>query len=333
MAATLKDVAALAGVSIKTASNVVNDRPHVKAATRSRVEVAIRQLGYRPNLMARQLKHGRSGFLTLAIPQVDWPYFAELAERFTHAAAEAGYILLLEATRAEVEAERALLSGATPHQVAGLIFSPLSLTADEIAHRADSTPLVLLGERSVPPGIDHVALDSVAAARAMTEHLLGLGRRRIAVIGYRSERGTSSVRMEGYREAMAAAGVAVRPEYEIGVSDYERHEGLLAMRQLLALDDPPDAVFCFNDLMAIGALRACREAGVRVPHDVAVAGFDDIAESEFCSPALTTVAPDLEHLTRETLRLLTGRIEGRRGDAEKVEVPWRIIARESTLGG
>lgn len=330
MPATLKDVAALAGVSIKTASNVVNDRPHIRPATRERVEQAIATLGYRPNLMARQLKNGRAGFLALAIPQVDWPYFAELAERFTHAAAKAGYILLLEATRAEAEAERALLSGAGPHQVAGLVFSPLSLTADEIAQRTDPTPLVLLGERAVPPGVDHVALDSVAAARAMTEHLLGLGRRRIAVIGYRSERGTSSVRMEGYLAALRAAGVERRPEYEIDVRAYERQEGLDAMRRLLELPEPPDAVFCFNDLMAIGALRACREAGVRVPEDVAVAGFDDIAEAEFCNPALTSVSPDMDHLTTETVRLLVGRIEGTREGSERVDVPWRIVVRAST---
>lgn len=330
MAATLRDVAALAGVSPKTASNVVNNRPHVKPGTRAKVEAAVKQLGYRPNLTARGLKYGRSGFLNLAIPQIDMPYFAELAMHLTEAASDAGYILLLDVTRADAEAELELMAGVAPHKVDGLIFSPLALTADQIADRSEQTPMVLLGERAIPPGSDHVAVDSVSAARAMTDHLLSLGRRRIAVIGYESAQGTASVRLRGYHHALEAAGLPRREEYEVGVRQYERLEGYIAMRRLLALPEPPDAVFCFNDLMAIGALRACREAGVKVPEDVAIAGFDNIAEAQFCTPTLTTVAPDLGVLTAETLRLLVGRITGTRDEAEQVQVPWQIIVREST---
>ena len=332
MAVTLKDVATLAGVSAKTASNVLNDRPHVKASTRARVESAMAQLNYRPNLSARNLKHGRSGFLALAIPQIAWPYFAELSARFTEAATKAGFVVLLEPTGADEDAERVLLSGVGPHKVDGLVFSPLALTADEIAARVDQTPLVLLGERAVPAGHDHVSVDSVAASEAMTDHLIGLGRTRIAAIGYRSHNGTASVRVAGYRAAVARAGLELRREWQVGVSDYTRDQGKLAMQQLLALPEPPDAVFCFNDLMAIGALQACREAGVSVPGDVAIAGFDNIEESRFTAPPLTTVAPDLGALTRETLRLLVGRIQGTRSGAETVHVPWQIVARESTTG-
>ena len=332
MATTLRDVALLAGVSPKTASNVINDRPHVKESTRAKVEAAIKELRYRPNLTARQLKYGRSGFLNLAIPQIDWPYFAELAARCTDAATEAGYVLLLDVTRAEYEAEAALMAGVQPSKVDGLIFSPLALTAEEIAQRSDTTPMVLLGERATPSDHDHVSVDSVSAAKAMTEHLIGLGCERIAVIGYMSSDGTGSVRMAGYHAALAAAGRERRPEYEIAVGDYLRSEGKQAMQQLLALPEPPDAVFCFNDLMAVGALQACREAGAAVPEDIAIAGFDNIAETEFTSPTLTTVAPDMEALTREALRLLVGRIDGSRTEAEDVQVPWQIVVRESTGG-
>ena len=332
MAATLRDVASAAGVSVKTASNVINDRPHVKPATRAKVEAAVRELGYRPNLTARGLKYGRSGFLALAIPQIDMPYFAELAMYFTDAASEAGYVLLLDVTRADVEMERALLQGVAPLKVDGLIFSPLRVTAEEISQRSDSTPLVLLGERAVPVGHDHVALDSVAAARAMTEHLLSIHKRRIAVIGYESAEGTASVRLRGFHAALDAAGLPHVPEYEVGVGQYERYEGKAAMERLLALPTRPDAVFCFNDLMAIGALQSCREAGVRVPDEIAIAGFDNIAETKYCSPALTTVAPDLDVLARESIRLLVGRITGSRTDAESVEVPWEIHVRASTVG-
>ena len=332
MAVRLRDVAERAGVSVKTASNVINNYPHIKPSTRQRVETAIRELRYRPNESARQLKHGRSGFLALAVPQMDAPYFAELASRLSAEATRLGYILLLDVTGATPEAERTVLDGARSHVVDGLIFSPLALSAREIAARADDLPMVLLGERAVPPGYDHVAVDSVTAARAMTAHLLALGRGRVAAIGRESFRGTASVRLRGYQQALAEAGIAYDPQLVLGVANYQRSDGRAAMHELLALDDPPDAVFCFNDLLAIGALRACVEAGVDVPSEVAVAGFDDIVEGRFSTPTLSTVAADMDVLTQEAVRLLVRRIEGGTETAGPVAVPWQLQLRESTVG-
>ncbi len=332
MVARLKDVAELAGVSLKTASNVINDYAHIKPSTRAKVEAAIAELRYRPNISARQLKYGRAGFLALAVPQMDSPYFAELSAKIAEQAARLGYIMLLDATRAERRSELEVLGGMRSHVIDGLIFSPLALTAEEIANRADDHPMVLLGERAVPPGYDHVAVDSVAAARAMTEHLISLGRRRIAAIGRKSAAGTASVRLAGYREALAAVGIAYDPTLVIGVDHYQRADGKVAMDALLARADPPDAVFCFNDLMAIGALRACIEAGVSVPEQVAVAGVDDIAEGRFHTPTLTTVAADLDVLSREALRLLLLRVGGDTSEAVSVKVPWTLQLRESTMG-
>lgn len=331
MGVRLRDVAEAAGVSVKTVSNVVNNAPHVSESMRAKVQRAIADLGYRPNLSARQLKYGRGGFLTLAIPAIEWPYFAELAAKLNAAAADAGYMLLMETTRAQHDEERKILVGAQSHMVDGTIFSPLATTSVEIAARTDSTPMVLLGERSVPEGFDHVAVDSVAASIAMTEHLLSLGRRRIAAIGWMSEQGTASVRLRGYRTALEAAGVEYEPELVIGVSNYERAAGEQAMHELFALPQPPDAVFCFNDLMAVGALKACRDAGVRVPDEIAVAGFDDIIESRFTAPPLTTITPDLDQLTAEVLRLLLARIDEPQRSAEDIQVGWRLTVRGSTV--
>lgn len=332
MAARLKDVAELAGVSLKTASNVINDYAHIKPSTRARVEAAIAELRYRPNASARQLKYGRAGFLALAVPQMDSPFFAELSATISEHAAQLGYIMLLDATRAERGAELQVLDGMRSHVIDGLIFSPLALRADEIANRADDLPMVLLGERAVPPGFDHVAVDSVAAARAVTEHLILLGRRRIAAIGRESVEGTASVRLAGYRQALQAAGIAYDPELVLGVAHYQRADGKTAMESLLARSNRPDAVFCFNDLMAVGALRACAEAGVSVPEEVAVAGFDDIAEGRFSNPTLTTVAADLGVLSGEALRLLLLRVGGDTSPAVSVKVPWTLQIRESTVG-
>ncbi|SOC53841.1 LacI family DNA-binding transcriptional regulator [Ornithinimicrobium cerasi] len=334
MAVRLKDVALHAGVSVKTVSNVVNDQPHVSPGMRERVSASLTALGYRPNLAARQLKHGRGGFIALALPQLTQPYFAEVAARLSEQATRRGFLLLLDETGGDPEQERLVLSGIRAHMVDGVILSPLTLTAEEIAARTDSLPLVLLGERRTPTQFDHVAVDSVAASRAMGEHLLGTGRRRLAALGRQLREGTASVRLRGYREALDAAGVELPAERVVRVRGFGRAEGYLGMRALLDLPAAhrPDAVFAFNDLMAVGALRACFEAGVRVPDDIAVAGFDDIPEGRFHTPALTTIRPDLDALTRNVLDLLIDRINGSTAQPAHPDVPWSLLPRESTTG-
>ncbi len=332
MAARLRDVAERAGVSVKTASNVLNNHPHVKASTRERVEAAMAELHYRPNLSARSLKHGRAGFLALAVPAMDSPYFAELAARITEEAAALGFIVLLDVTRGDPDAERLVLEGMRSHVIDGVILSPLALSADEIGQRADNLPMVLLGERPVPSGFDHVAVNSVAASRAATEHLVAQGRRRIAAVGREATRGTASERLTGYRQALEAARLPYDTDLVISVTSFDRADGHAAMLELLALPEPPDGVFCFNDLMAIGALRACVEAGVDVPEEIAIIGFDDIAETRYANPTVSTIAPDLTGLARSTLALLSRRIDGDHGPAVAVDVAWTLEPRETTLG-
>lgn len=331
-AVRLKDIAERAGVSIKTASNALNGLPHVRASTRERVSRIADELGYRPNLSARGLKTGRTGFIAVAIPELSSPYFAELASRVARRADELGCIALFDETGASEQAEQVVLHGVSAHLIDGVLFSPLALSSEQISARRDSVPMVLLGERNVPRGFDHVAVDSVAAARAMTEHLIATGRRRIAAIGRKSATGTHSLRLKGYRDALHAAGLRYQARLVHSVEDYSREQGHAAMRDLLSLPTPPDAVFCFNDLMAVGALRACHELGVRVPADIAVAGFDDIAESRFTNPPLTTISPDLDVLADEALSLLLSRIDGTVGASRDIRVPWRLVVRESTGG-
>ncbi|WP_151524044.1 LacI family DNA-binding transcriptional regulator [Serinicoccus kebangsaanensis] len=335
MPVRLKDVAQHAGVSVKTVSNVVNDHPHVSPTMRARVQASLTELGYRPNLAARQLKHGRGGFITLAVPELDSPYFAELAARLSDEATRRGFLLLLDITGADPAQERLVLSGMRAHMVDGVIFSPLVVTAEEIAARTDDIPLVLLGERRTPTQFDHVAVDSVAASRAMGEHFVDRGCRRLAVIGRQTRVGTASVRLEGFTAAVHDAGLDLPDERVVTVDGFGREEGYRGMQQLLALppERRPDAVFAFNDLMAVGALRACHEAGVRVPQEVAVGGFDDNTEGRFHTPSLTTVSPDLGALTAAVLDLLVARIHGSTAPPEHPVVPWRLTVRESSNAG
>ncbi len=332
MSVRLKDVALHAGVSVKTVSNVVNNQPHVSTSMREHVQASLSALGYRPNLAARQLKHGRGGFITLALPELSSPYFSELAARLSDEATRRGYLFLLDLTGGGLDQERLVLSGIRAHMVDGVIFSPLAVTAEEILARTDDIPLVLLGERRTPTQLDHVAVDSVAASRAMGEHLLGCGRGRLAAIGREHGEGTASVRLRGFTEALDEAGVELPAERVVKVAGFGREEGHRAMQQLLSLpaERRPDGVFALNDLMAIGALRACHEAGVRVPQDIAVAGFDGIPEGRFHTPSLTTIKADLDALTTQVLDLLLARVQGSTGPPQHTWVPWTLTVREST---
>lgn len=334
MASSLKDVAALAGVSVKTVSNVVNGYAHVRPHTRSRVQEALEQLNYRPNLSARNLRYGRSGVIALALPELGMPYFAELAGSVVRCAEAQGWTVLIDQTDGQAERERLVLAGIRAHLLDGLILSPLAVSSEDLALRTDDTPLVLLGERIHGGSADHVTIDNVAAARAATAHLAGLGRRRIAAIGdqRRSPGETARLRLAGYRQALEAAGLPVVDELAAQAADYHREDGAWAMAQLLELADPPDAVFCFNDLLALGALRTLLDRGLRVPEDVALVGFDDIEDGRFSTPTLTTIAPDKADIAAQAVELLVRRLGDESREPREAYADYTLLARESTLG-
>ncbi|MQA78239.1 MAG: LacI family DNA-binding transcriptional regulator [Streptosporangiales bacterium] len=334
MAVSLRDVAARAGVSVKTVSNVVNDYPHVTPATRQRVVEAIESLGYRPNLSARNLRRGRTGLIALALPELDSPYFAELARFVIKAAEEQQWTVLIDQTDGVRERELVAIKGLGSNLVDGLLLSPLALDGSDLAEIGIDVPLVLLGERVSHGPASHVAIDNVAAAREAVGHLVGLGRRRIAAIGaQRVEAGqTARLRLAGYHEALESAGLPYAGELVATVERYSRADGAAAMTRLLDGDGPPDAVFCFNDLMALGALRALHERGLRVPDDVAVIGFDDIEDGAFHVPTLSTVSPDKEQIAGEAVRALAAKLRGEDDEPRELTADHRLVVRESTAG-
>jgi DNA-binding LacI/PurR family transcriptional regulator len=342
MSATLKDVAALAGVSIKTVSNVVNDLPLVAPATRARVQAAIDQLGYHPNLSARHLRNSQVGVVALAIPDLSNPYFSDIGNVVIAAARARDYTVLVDHTGGDRAQELLVINGLRPHLIDGLIVSPIQLEAEDLRSARAHVPIVLLGERLLGSPWDHVAIDNVAAARLATSHLLSLGRRRIAAIGVPKDAlgATSRLRLQGYTQALQEAGHPIDAALLVPAAGLRRSDGAHAhradgaygMRRLLALEEPPDAVFCFNDLLALGAMRAIHDAGYRVPDDVAVIGFDDIEEGLYATPSLTTIAPSKEEIGQLAISLLLDRIQGRRtGGPEHVEASFRLVVRESTV--
>lgn len=310
MTENLRGVAARAGVSVRTVSNVVSNFPGVAPGTRAAVQKVLDEVGYRPNLAARQLRRGRTGAIALIVPEIDSPYFSELAAAIVRRADARGWTVLIDQSAGDAERERRLVAGASNHLVDGLIFSPWSLTPLELAERNNALPMVLLGERGAGGPIDHVAIDNVVAATEATEHLIGIGRRRIAVIGAQPHlaNDTSRQRVLGYREALRRNARAPDKAIEIAVGSLHRSDGAQAMQQLLEGPAIPDAVFCCTDELALGALRRLADHRLRVPEDVALVGFDDIEDGRFSVPTLSTVSPDKNQIAQACLDRLDERL-------------------------
>jgi DNA-binding LacI/PurR family transcriptional regulator len=333
MAATLHDVARLAGVSIKTVSNVINDYPHIRPTTREKVEAAIAELGYTPNLTARNLRSGRTGAIALALPDLSLAYFAELAAQVIHEAEAAGVVVLVEQTGADRAREMDLLRSPRLKLTDGLIFSPLGMGQEDAAALDVSYPLVLLGERIFDGPTDHVTMRNVEAAKIATEYLLKTGRRRIAVVGAHEGEviGSAALRLQGYREALADAGIPYDDSIVGYTTLWHRANGADSMRELLGRGVEFDAVFGLNDTLALGAMRVLQESGRRVPDDVAVVGFDGLDEAEYSIPSLTTVDPGREWIAKTAVKTLLERI----GAGDEKPAPrtlladYRILERES----
>lgn len=307
---TVRDVAVLAGVSPRTVSNVVNDYPYVRDETRKRVQQAIEESGYQPNQAARSLRRGRTGLIGLILPTLDTAYFSELARTFTEVA-DQDYTLIVDQTGGQLNRERdVVLRRNRAALFDGLIFSPLRLSSDEMAEHKVTYPLVLIGEQVESTRFDHVLIDNVDAARKSVEHLLSLGRRPIAVLGNDRCIQATALRRAGYRLALRQAGLEPDPTLDIRVGTLGRSAGVEGMARLLALPQPPDAVFCLTDRVALGALRTLATHGVRVPDDIAVTGFDDIVDGRYSTPTLSTISPDKRDIARHAMERLSLRMAG-----------------------
>jgi LacI family transcriptional regulator, repressor for deo operon, udp, cdd, tsx, nupC, and nupG len=330
--ARIKDVAALAGVSMKTVTNVMHERPYVRGETRQRVLDAIEELDYRPSLAGRQLRGVRSNILTMAVPRVDEPYLGALSHAIISAATERGFTVLVDETGGRPAHEKEAVEGYPGHGIDGVIFSPLAADPEHLAATSTRRPLVLLGEPLANGSADYVAIDNTASARDVVRHLLERGRRRIGFLGAQPDRPSAvgELRRETYVEELARAGIQARRSWQIVTNDFSRDSGAELVRRMLRRRSGVDALICASDLLAIGALRSLRDAGVRVPNDVAVVGWDDIVDGRWSSPTLTTVSTDLAYLADQALDALIRRIDGDRSPGRTIVVPHRLISRGST---
>ncbi|SDD31796.1 LacI family DNA-binding transcriptional regulator [Auraticoccus monumenti] len=330
---TIEDVARRAGVSNMTVSNVVNRRPgRVGEATRQRVQQAIDELGYRVNVTARQLRSGRTGTVGLAVPELTSGYFVELGHRLAERLAAHGLRLVLERTAGDLAAELDALSASRLDAYDGFVLSVVAGDAEALDSISPATPVVLIGEQTVPDRFDHVLMDNVDGARQATAALLASGARRIVLLGGSDDPAWSMPRLrtQGYRDAHRRAGAAVDEEL-VRSSSFTAGAAQQVVTDLAAEGRDFDAVFALTDSAALGALRALADLGRAVPGEVQVVGFDDVAAGRFSTPRLSTVDPGNEAMADAICDLLLERMAGDVDRPARVVMPpARLVLREST---
>ncbi|BDZ48891.1 LacI family transcriptional regulator [Frondihabitans sucicola] len=330
----MQDVARLAGVSVKTVSNVLSGYEHVSAKMRDRVMTAVGELDYEINVSARNLRVGRTHVIGLAVPELSQAYFAELADAVIRAAQTRGYTVLIEQTAAGRDTEISVVSTMRKHSIDALIYSPLALGPDDVRQLDVEFPLVVLGEWIDGSKADHVTMSNEGAIRAATEHVLDRGRRRVAVVGAHPDGpiGTGASRLRGYTTALQARGLEVDPDLVLTAALWHRTYGVEATERLIASGVEFDAVVCFNDALALGVMRALQRSGRRIPEDVMVTGFDDIEDSAYSTPSLTTVSPGRDEIARTAVDLLVDSLEGTRTRLrpEQIETSFSLVVRESS---
>jgi LacI family transcriptional regulator len=328
---TIREVASAAGVSIATVSRVLNGRPDVAPATRDAVMRAVRDQGFTTNRSARALSGGRTGLVGVTLPLVEAAYFARILAGTAEALHEQDMRVVLTPTlhlhdRAVTLLDR-LMHGTTD---GAILMLPEETNEELKALRRLGYPFVVVDPREpLDEGIPAVSASNASGARAATQHLLSLGHRRIAAILGVAEWTASVERLVGFRAALASAGVLAEPGLVVE-ADFTIEGGEKAAAALLDLPEPPTAIFAFNDNMAIGALRAARARGLRLPEDLSVVGFDDSEEAAIVTPALTTVRQPLAEMGRMAASLLLRLLESQRLEALNVELATRLVVRDST---
>jgi LacI family transcriptional regulator len=325
---TIGDVAERAAVSKTTVSHVLSGNRPVAASTRARVVAAIDELGYRPDGLARSLRTRRTHMVALVIPDITNPFYPFLA-RGLDDGLDGSYRTFIFSTDAKPERERKFLSEVADRSADGIVIDSFTMDVDMMAATLPGIPLVRVGISVIDdPHFDTVHAEDERGAALATKHLIDRGHRRIAMI--QGPQGAGAHRNLGYLNELDAAGISPDPELVLA-GEWTRTGGHDAAMQLLSLNEPPTAIFCANDLMALGALDACRELGKQVPRDVAIVGFDDIDAARMVSPALTTVSnPAYETGLLAGVLLLERMTGGYTGPPRTVTLPCRLVQRSTS---
>jgi LacI family transcriptional regulator len=323
---TIGDVAAEAGVSIATVSKVINDRYGVAPDTHTKVKAVIAELGYESSLVARSMRSRRTNVIGILVADIE-PFSAELLKGAASAIRETDYELIVYSGSGHGK-EHSGWERRNVSRLSGTLTDGIILVTPTVVDVSDAAPIVTVDPHAGPPILPSVHSDNLAGAITATDHLIGLGHRRIGFLAGRPDLESARLREEGFRSALARAGIGLDPAL-VRVGDYEPARSEEPARQLLTLADRPTAIFAANDLSAIETMHVARSLGVAVPDDVSVIGFDNIPESALTEPPLTTIDQSIQQMGREAVRLLVDLISGVSDGPLQITLPTRLVVRQS----
>ncbi|MDQ7026108.1 MAG: LacI family DNA-binding transcriptional regulator [Anaerolineae bacterium] len=326
---TIRDVAKVANVSTSTVSHVINETRYVSPETRERVLRAMQQLNYQHNRLASSLRNRKTHTIGVLVPNSANPYFAEILAGIEAACYEQDYHIIMGNANDDPEREQSYLKVLLSRQVDGILL--ISTGAFDNSIRllsANKTPVVMVDRSAELATVDELFTDNRGGGRLATEYLLSLGHCRIGCITGPSFLTPSAARVQGYRDAFSTANHVFRDEWLV-TGDFQHKGGYLAAQKLLAQDEIPTAIFACNDLMAVGAVAALQKAGLRVPHDISVIGYDDIPLASYANPRLTTIAQPARELGHLAVERLLERFGNLGAPARHDMLPVALIKRDS----
>ena len=315
MSITIKDIARAAGVSHATVSRALHNHPAIPSQTTQRIQVLAAQMGYSPSAVARGLKTSRSRTLGVILSQIDDPFFSEVLQGIEVTLQPQGYSLLVAASQQDPEKEKAIVQDLIERRVDGVILCAPPFRAEH-SHTFQEyrLPITVINNQDAEDYQYSIYHDDVYGSRMVTRHLLDLGHRRIAYLGNALAGRSNRDRLNGFQAELDSAGLTLDQEYLIQAANGRPEAGMTCARSFTELPEPPTAIACFNDMLAVGLLSGLKQAGWRIPQDCSVAGFDNIEISAYLDPPLTTFHQPKFHLGAEAarlmLRLLQSVIEG-----------------------
>jgi LacI family transcriptional regulator len=326
---TIRDVAAIAQVSTSTVSHVINDTRYVSPATRERVLNAMAKLNYSPNRLARSLRSSRTLTLGVLLPNSANPFFAELLLGVEAACFDLGYNIIMGNANDNPARELAYLEVLLSRKVDGILLISTGAFKESIALLAShDVPVVVVDRATNLPSVDEIFTENKQGGMIATNYLLNLGHVRIGCITGPSFLTPSAERVAGYYEAMKAAGISADSRWVV-IGDFQHETGYSGCQRLLRLPEPPTAIFACNDLMAVGALCAVHEAGLRVPDDISVIGYDDIPLASYTVPRLTTIAQPARQLGRLAVERLVARLQNQEMPVLHDKLAVTLVVRDS----
>lgn len=329
---TIEQVAARAGVSVATVSRVLNNVSVVRPETAQRVRETIEALHYTPNLAARNLRRNETHVILALAPNFSNPYYSNILTGIGDVARDHGYSVFICNTGGKTENEQQMLQTLHEHRADGVLFLGCQKRSPLLAEYVGKFPLVQCCEYDPALSLPSVSIDNYQAALEATQYLLSLGHRRIAILSADNLHISTEQRENGFRDAMQAAGLAVEAAYETKADPvYSFASGLARSRELLSLPEPPTAVFCISDVLAMSVIYAAQERGLRVPDDLTVVGFDGIDYTAMLHPLITTVAQPMYELGRRSTEILLRALQEETiPAAARIFLPYRLTIRESS---